>query len=177
MTPQEMFARDIDRLETLISEMRSAVLDAQLGQGKVDGLQSMMQQFIARQEAAQERNDKSMVRLHERLDELNSKLTQEVTNMKEEVRRAQEDHRGSVAHQIQTSIIAVTNQTSEMRKELTTLHTETEGWINRAKGAWWAASILWGLFGAGVLAAVAWVFSKVNNLNEALIQIQAHLGK
>jgi uncharacterized protein (DUF2344 family) len=168
MTP-DILARDVEKIETSVNQLRAAVLDAQITSGKISSLEATINQFIARSEVIADKNEKSMVRLHERIDSLNAKVGEEISSMREEIRNQHSDHRETVNNQIQTSIMALTSQVTTLDKRINDVKTETEGWINRGKGAWWSASIVWGLLGTAVLGSVAWIFGEVRTMHEAII--------
>ncbi len=173
----EILARDIEKIEASIGQLRAAVLDTQITSGKISSLEQTISQFIARSEVIADKNEKSMVRLHERIDSLNTRVGDEISSMREEIRNQHQDHRETVNQQIQTSVIALTSQVSNLDKRLDSVKSETEGWINRGKGAWWSASIFWGLFGTGVLGTVAWLFGEVKTMHEAIIILKGMVGK
>jgi uncharacterized membrane protein YdfJ with MMPL/SSD domain len=176
MTP-DILARDIEKMEAAIGQLRAAVLDTQITSGKITSLEQTISQFIARSEVIADKNEKSMVRLHERIDSLNTKVGEEISSMRDEIRNQHQDHRETVNSQIQTSVIALTSQVGALDKRLSDVKSETEGWINRGKGAWWSASVVWGVFGAAVFGSVAWLFGEVRTMHEAIILLKGMMGK
>jgi DNA anti-recombination protein RmuC len=176
MTP-DILARDIEKMEASIAQLRAAVLDTQITSGKIQSLEQTISQFIARSEVIADKNEKSMVRLHERIDSLNSKVGEEISSMRDEIRNQHQDHRETVNSQIQTSVIALTAQVGALDKRLSDVKSETEGWINRGKGAWWSASLVWGVFGTAILGSVAWLFGEVRTMHEAIIVLKGMMGK
>jgi Rad3-related DNA helicase len=56
-------------------------------------------------------------------------------------------------------------RTNELRNEL---HREFDVLIARARGAWAIASIVWAVFGAGILGASGWMLSEVMSMRDAV---------
>ncbi len=47
-----------------------------------------------------------------------------------------------------------------------------DSWVNRGKGAWWAASFLWGGIQAVVGGAVVWLFDRITQLHDTVLLLE-----
>lgn len=178
MSPSaEVLARDIEKVETTVNELRAAVLQIQISSGQIKQMEDSLGRFIERSEIMAERNDKSLTRLHERIDQLNNRVGEEISSMREELRNQHDEHRETVNQQIQTSVLALSTQVATLDQRIAAVKSETEGWINKGKGAWWSASVMWGVFGAALTGAVVWIFGEVRSLHDAMIIIKSATGK
>lgn len=49
---------------------------------------------------------------------------------------------------------------------------KVDSWVNKGKGALWAASIFLGLIQVVMFAAIAWTFNGINDLNDRMIKLE-----
>ena len=136
-----------------------------------------------------------IVRLHTRMDEIRTLVIEDSRSSRDQINNAREDNRTFSVNLIntfreeqdrQTTAVldGITTQISNLAKiteaiqtrlttdvnilngELNNLRNETSSWINKGKGAWWAASILWGFIQVTVVAVMVNLFTDVRDLRD-----------
>jgi hypothetical protein len=115
---------------------------------------------------ALEKVESSIIRIHERMDEVRDIVQRDMIDVKEQFRSFREEHRREVTEMITTSQSVLITQMGDLTKKVTETKSETETWINQGKGAWKAASILWGAIQAVVVALMVWFFSEVQSIRD-----------
>lgn len=126
LTPEIVDAR-VDRIETQQAEMRGALIQVQVALGKIDSLAENVTQFMARAEMSSERYEKSLIRLHERMDTSQKAMNEAMESMRAEMREMHNSHKDGVESQIDSAINAITGhlqvvdkRSEQTDKELTT---------------------------------------------------------
>lgn len=115
---------------------------------------------------ALEKVESSIVRIHDRMDEVRILVQDDTHKLRGEFRDFRESHRAEVNLQITAVISTLTDQVRDLNTQVDTVKTETTSWINKGKGAWFAASILWGIIQVGVIASVSFMFTEISSMHD-----------
>jgi hypothetical protein len=115
---------------------------------------------------ALEKVETSIIRIHERMDEVRDIVSTDMQTVKEEFRQFREDHRKETVALVESGMGSIVSQTASLSTKVGDIKTETEGWINKGKGVWFVASIMWSAIQAIVLAVMMWFFSEVRTLHD-----------
>ena len=115
---------------------------------------------------ALEKVETSIIRIHERMDEVRDIVQRDLVDVKEEFRNFREEHRREVVDMITTGTAGLNAQMVELTRKVNDVKTETESWVNQGRGAWKVASILWGTIQAIILGAILWVFTEVQSVRD-----------
>ena len=100
------------------------------------------------------------------MDEVRDIVQKDMIDVKEDFREFRDEHRKEVIALIDANTSAYAIQISDLTKKVTEVKTETEGWINKGKGAWFVASILWGVIQLAIIAMMGWFFTEVRSLHD-----------
>lgn len=121
-----------------------------------------------------------LLRVHDRLDLMDSNVREEVSSVREEVsnvredfRRASEQHRQETVRQIEHAVAPVLARADDAAKMAKDVRAELDGWINRVRGGWSVGSIVFGLFQSAVVAMVLWMGAEVKTMHDWRIQMEA----
>ena len=115
---------------------------------------------------ALEKVESSIGRMHDRMDEVRILVQDDTHKLRAEFRDFRESHRAEVNLQITTVVSTLTHQVRNLDTQVDTVKTETASWINKGKGAWFTASILWGIIQAGVIASVSFMFTEISSMHD-----------
>ena len=115
---------------------------------------------------ALEKVESSIIRIHDRMDEVRILVQDDTHKLRGEFRDFREAHRAEVNLQMSTAISTLTDQVRTLGSHVDSVKTETASWINKGKGAWFVASILWGTIQVGVIAAVTFMFSEIRSAHD-----------
>lgn len=114
-----------------------------------------------------------IVRVHQRLDQMNIAVREEVSSVREEFQRFGESHRQETTAQIDKAIEPVWQKVDENARAIKETKGELDGWINRARGGWFIGSICAGVFQGCIVAVLIWVFSEIKTMHDWRIMMEA----
>ena len=115
---------------------------------------------------ALEKVESSIIRIHDQMDEVRVLVQDDTHKLRGEFRDFREAHRAEVSLQMSTAVSTLTDQVRNLNSQVDGVKTETASWINKGKGVWFVASILWGIIQAGVIASVSFMFTEIRSMHD-----------
>jgi hypothetical protein len=110
--------------------------------------------------------EQSIIRIHDRMDEVRDIVQKDMIDVKEDFRTFRDEHRKEVSTLIEATTGNLSAHISDLSKKVSDVKSETESWVNKGKGAWFVASILWGVIQLAIVAMMGWFFTEVRGLHD-----------
>jgi hypothetical protein len=163
---QQAILTEIRNLRDTVTEVRTTVASYPALIERQATTEQRQQETENRFADALEKVEQSIIRIHDRMDEVRDIVQKDMIDVKEDFREFRDEHRKEVIALIDANTSAYAIQISDLTKKVTEVKTETEGWINKGKGAWFVASILWSVIQLAIIAMMGWFFTEVRSLHD-----------
>jgi prefoldin subunit 5 len=113
-----------------------------------------------------EKMEKSIIRVHERMDDVRAQVQDDTQKVRIEFHEFTTSHRNEIANQMTTALEVLTQSVSSLDTKVTTVKAESESWINKGKGAWFAASVLMGIIQMVIVTSIGYVATELRSMHD-----------
>ena len=163
---QQAILTEIRNMRDTVTEVRTTVASYPALIERQATTEQRQQETEGRFADALEKVEQSIIRIHDRMDEVRDIVQKDMMDVKEDFRSFRDEHRKEVVTLIEANTSSYGKQVADLTRKVTEVKTETEGWINKGKGAWFVASILWGVIQLAIIAMMGWFFTEVRSLHD-----------
>lgn len=163
---QQAILTEIRNLRDTVTEVKTRIASYPALIERQAATEQRQQETENRFADALEKVESSIIRIHDRMDEVRDIVQKDMLDVKDDFRTFREEHRKEVIALIDANTSGHTTQIAELTREVSEVKSETEGWINKGKGAWFVASILWGVIQIAIIAMMGWFFTEVRQLHD-----------
>ena len=163
---QQAILTEIRNMRDTVTEVRTTVASYPALIERQATTEQRQQETEGRFADALEKVEQSIIRIHDRMDEVRDIVQKDMMDVKEDFRSFRDEHRKEVVTLIEANTSSYGKQVADLTRKVTEVKTETEGWINKGKGAWFIASILWGVIQLAIIAMMGWFFTEVRSLHD-----------
>ena len=163
---QQAILTEIRNLRDTVTEVKTRIASYPALIERQAATEQRQQETENRFADALEKVESSIIRIHDRMDEVRDIVQKDMLDVKDDFRTFREEHRKEVIALIDANTSGHTTQIAELTREVSEVKSETEGWINKGKGAWFVASILWGVIQIAIIAMMGWFLTEVRQLHD-----------
>ena len=163
---QQAILTEIRNMRDTVTEVRTTVASYPALIERQATTEQRQQETEGRFADALEKVEQSIIRIHDRMDEVRDIVQKDMMDVKEDFRSFRDEHRKEVVTLIEANTSSYGKQVADLTRKVTEVKTETAGWINKGKGAWFVASILWGVIQLAIIAMMGWFFTEVRSLHD-----------
>ena len=163
---QQAILTEIRNLRDTVTEVKTTIASYPALIERQATTEQRQQETENRFADALEKVESSIIRIHDRMDEVRDIVQKDMLDVKDDFRTFREEHRKEVIALIDANTSGHTTQIAELTRKVNEAKSETEGWINKGKGAWFVASILWGVIQIAIIAMMGWFFTEVRQLHD-----------
>ena len=163
---QQAILTEIRNMRDTVTEVRTTVASYPALIERQATTEQRQQETEGRFADALEKVEQSIIRIHDRMDEVRDIVQKDMMDVKEDFRSFRDEHRKEVVTLIEANTSSYGKQVADLTRKVTEVKTETEGWINKGKGAWFVTSLLWGVIQLAIIAMMGWFFTEVRSLHD-----------
>jgi trehalose-6-phosphate synthase len=132
---QQAILTEIRNMRDTVTEVRTTVASYPALIERQATTEQRQQETEGRFADALEKVEQSIIRIHDRMDEVRDIVQKDMMDVKEDFRSFRDEHRKEVVTLIEANTSSYGKQVADLTRKVTEVKTETEGWINKGKGA------------------------------------------
>ena len=132
---QQAILTEIRNLRDTVTEVKTRIASYPALIERQAATEQRQQETENRFADALEKVESSIIRIHDRMDEVRDIVQKDMLDVKDDFRTFREEHRKEVIALIDANTSGHTTQIAELTREVSEVKSETEGWINKGKGA------------------------------------------